>query len=184
MPHDTLDPFIHTAGIRTAAIFAALFNAACKIGHGEKDSGPNTITLEEASAILKSQPKGRNGKKLRYFDYLHGKRLKLDLSGAYIMGIVAAQYDFYYGQGMAKRTIKILRATGDPCHPEIIALQAMSRVAVSVRVDIEPKQTGTITEGNLAGALDLTDPGEDPESESRKHEYRRLQKIPCTTFNL
>lgn len=191
MPYDrtiTLDSLIHTAGIRTAAILAALFNAAVKIGHGNNDPGPGMITLDQASAILKAQPKGHDGKKLRYFDYLYGKRLKLDLSEAYTSGIIASQYDFYFGQGTAKRAIEILKATSDPCHPDIIALQTTSRAAATARIGT-PRKSGTITEGNLADALELTDPGPRQEDEtdlesSKRYLYERCKKTPCTTIDL
>lgn len=193
MPFDrtiTLDSLVHTAGIRTAAILAALYNAAVKIGHGEKDPGPDTITLDQASAILKAQPKGRNGRKLRYFDYLYGKRLKLDLSEAYTSGIVAGQYDFYFGQGTAKKAIEILKTTGDPCHPDIIALHATAGAAVAARMGSTPRhEPGTITEGNLAEAMELTDPGPRREDETdlegfRRYIYERSKETPCTTIDL
>lgn len=186
----TLESLIHTQGIKTAAILAALFNAAVKIGHGNKNPGPGMITQDQASAILKAQPKTRQSKKLRYFDYLYGKRLKIDLSEAYTSGIVSGQYDFYYGRGTAKRAIEILRATGDPCHPDILALQQTSRLAAGFRIAGTPRQApGTVTEGNLAEALELTDPGprredETLDEESRRYTYERYRETPCATIDL
>lgn len=205
MPYDRTvnrDSLIHTAGIRTAAILAALYNAAIKIGHGEKNPGPDTITLDQASEILKAQPKGRNGKKLRYFDYLNGKRLKIDLSGAYTSGIVAGQYDFYFGQGTAKRAIEILKATGNPCHPDILALQQTSRLTAEFRIAGTSRQMpGTITEGNLAEAMELSKPPTDAEVEELREKhgvhspqyqeaislqfaYDTYRQSPCTTIDL
>ncbi|OGN00279.1 MAG: hypothetical protein A2650_04580 [Candidatus Yanofskybacteria bacterium RIFCSPHIGHO2_01_FULL_41_53] len=205
MPYDrtvTLESLIHTAGIRTAAILAALFNAAVKIGHGNKDSGPGMITQDQASAILKAQPKTREGKKLRYFDYLYGKRLKIDLSEAYTSGIVAGQYDFYYGRGTAKRAFEILKATGDPCHSDILALQQTSRLAAGFRISGTSRQgPGTVTEGNLAEAMELLEPPTDEEVERLREKYgvhspeyqsafsrqvgcNRYRETPCTTINL
>lgn len=169
------ESLIDTKGLRQAAIFAALYNAASKIGHGKKNPGPDTITEIEAQALLDEQ-----SGKCRAFDYLHGKRLKLDLTRAEADGIIANQYDYGQGHGTAATAIEILRRTGDPCHPDIIALQ--SRSAVQARIAEAPlPDSGTVSTGNLAEAMGITDwstPGE-PDLE-----YERLRRIPCVTINL
>lgn len=170
----TPDPLLDTRGLRAAAILAALYNAASKTGLGENDPGPAAITEAEAMALL------RTCFRCPAFDYLYGKRLKLDLTEAEEGGIITAQYDYGQGRGTARAAIEILRRTGDPCHPDIIALQEKSR-ATSKVVSAPRPESGTTSEGNLADVLELTDRSDDENPDSQ---FDRLRNTPCITFNL
>ncbi|MBI3632956.1 MAG: hypothetical protein HY226_01545 [Candidatus Vogelbacteria bacterium] len=198
----TPESLIETKGLKMAAILAALYNAAVKMGHGTKDSGSDTITEAQAEEIItetrNSQGKSRKrmamrqGKLYYGWDYLNGKRLKLDLTEAETSGVIAGQYDYGFGRGTAKRAIEILRATGDPCHPDIIALQATAASRAAI-VSAPTKQSGTVTEGTLADALGLgihdkhTCYKRDEKTgyeETCTHLYQDEGNAPCTTYNL
>lgn len=182
----TPESLIETKGLRRAAVLAALYNAASKVGHGEKNPGPATMTEAEAVAIL------RANEGVYAFDYLNGKRLKIDLMDSEADGIVAGQYDYGQGHGTAKKAIEILRRTGNPCHPEIIGLQQKSKVAAirvstplpsQPRYGFEPTGQGTLPFINdtLADALELTDRSTPEEPDIS---FQELKKAPCITINL
>ncbi|MDF1497628.1 MAG: hypothetical protein P1P90_06295 [Patescibacteria group bacterium] len=164
---------IETKGLKTEAILCALFNAASKVGLGNKNPGPSMITLEEAEEMLMS----RSG---FYLEYEHGKRLKLDLTRAEESGINATQYDLYQGKGLARAAIDILRETGDPCHGKIIALQAISRENVERMTKPNPK-AGQSEVTSFAEAMELRDRGTADEPD---HEYQHYAAQTCTTLHL
>lgn len=191
----TLESLVETCGLSKAAILAALYNAASKTGHGKKDGCPKTITEAEAAELLKAC-----GDKYQYFDYLNGKRLKIDLTDSEKDGIVAGQYDYGQGRGTAKVAIDILKATGDPCHPDITALRMRSVKAARI-ASMPLQDSGTTTEGNLAEALELSEPPSDDElkelhqkfgyhspqcseAQSRRFNFETHRGTPCTTINL
>jgi len=158
----TPESLIETRGLSRAAILATLYNAASKVGHGTKNPGPDTMTEEDAKACMASSP-------CYAFDYLNGKRLKIDLTDSAV-GIVAGQYDYGQGHGTAKRAIEILRSTGDPSHPDIAALQVVSKAAAEV-ASAPLRKSGTITYGPLEKALGVPSPVDCPDA-------------PCITINL
>ncbi|OGZ97591.1 MAG: hypothetical protein A3I44_02835 [Candidatus Sungbacteria bacterium RIFCSPLOWO2_02_FULL_51_17] len=171
----TPESLIFTRGLSTAAILAALYNAASGMGHGEKGPGPDMITLMEAKKIIASLMGA-----YIYFDYLGGKRLKLDLTDAKRDGIVAGQYDYGQGRGTAMRAIAILRATGDLCHPDIVALQEVSRAAANT-ASAPLQKSGTVTEGTLADALGMRDRSTEKEPDIW---YQLFREAPCDTIKL
>lgn len=198
----TPESLIDTKGLRTAAIVAALYNAASKVDHGKKNPDPDTITEAEAEAVLTAQG-------YQSFDYLYGKRLKIDLKDAKNDGIVAGQYDYGQGRGTAKTAIEILRRTGDPCHSEIIELQHGSKIAsMRASTPLPPRyrfnQSGQGSfpfQDNLAEALELSQPPTDEELDELREKYgchstpylhalsrqvvfNERKKAPCTTINL
>ncbi len=64
---------MNIAGMRKAAILAALYNNSKSRGMGFMHFDPKPMTEAEAQALLDS---GRT-----YFDYLKGRVMKVDLSG-------------------------------------------------------------------------------------------------------
>jgi len=65
---------VSIAGLPRAAVLAALFNNSHQQGMGFlQPRGAQPMTVEQAADILAATPHG-------YFDYLHGRVLKVDLS--------------------------------------------------------------------------------------------------------
>jgi hypothetical protein len=81
-----------------AAVLAALYNHARPQGLGNLHYLPGEMTIGEAQALLR-------GRSL-YFDYVHGRVLKIDLSGP---TLDPGLYDRDNGPGAAAQTITRLR---------------------------------------------------------------------------
>ncbi|MBI3632490.1 MAG: hypothetical protein HY225_03515 [Candidatus Vogelbacteria bacterium] len=183
----TPESLIDTKGLAVAAVLAALYNAAVKMGHGTKDLGPDTITESDAETLILEI--WEKGYEYIGFDYLNGKRLKLDLTNAEESGIIAGQYDYGFGRGTAKRAIEILRSTGDPCHPDIIELQVRAAVQAAI-VSAPLKESGKTTEGTFGDAIGLG--SEHNEScydqfgqwIGCRHIGKNQAESSCTTYNL
>lgn len=77
-----------------AEILAALYNNSKGQGMGYLQAKPRRMTTEEAAELLKTQT---------YFDYLHGKVMKVDLSGNELH---PGLYDRDNGQGACFEAIK------------------------------------------------------------------------------
>ena len=61
------------SNLNKAVVLAALYNGSRQQGMGFMDSrGQDQMTTEKAAELLKEQT---------YFDYLHGRVMKIDLSG-------------------------------------------------------------------------------------------------------
>jgi hypothetical protein len=78
------------------AILAALYNGSRVQGMGHFQAKPGQMGENEAAALLEETT---------YFDYLHGKVMKVDLSGD---ELDPGLYDRDNGQGAAERAIKHL----------------------------------------------------------------------------
>lgn len=77
-----------------AEILAALYNNSKVQGLGWLQAKPGLMTADEARELLKE---------FTYFDYLHGKVMKIDLSGAELR---PSLYDRDNGQGACAAAIK------------------------------------------------------------------------------
>jgi hypothetical protein len=113
---------IDITGLGKAAVLAALFNASAPGGLGflQAAYGPTDLTIEQAQecidAVRSSDPVSRETPDL-YFDYLHGRPLKLELDGDYIN---PWGYDRDNGgEGSAKKIIDELRESGQIISDEV-----------------------------------------------------------------
>ncbi len=91
---------ISLAGLDKAAVLAALYNASRPQGMGFMHYDPKPMTVDEAQRI------GAD----RYFDYLKGRVMKVDLSGDNLDPYL---YDRDNGQGAAEKAINALRDSQD-----------------------------------------------------------------------
>lgn len=88
-------------GLDKAEVLAALYNSSKQQGMGFLDDrGQAQMTIPEARELLVSQT---------YFDYLHGRVMKVDLSRDDLQEVL---YDRDNGSGAARRAIShLLRPT-------------------------------------------------------------------------
>lgn len=88
-------------GINKAELLAALYNGSRQQGLGYlQERGATGMTVEEAKQELDANPRA-------YFDYLHGRVMKVDLSDDELR---VAAYDRDNGQGAAAAIVESLRA--------------------------------------------------------------------------
>lgn len=87
---------MNIAGKNKAAILAALYNNSKIQGMGWLQEKPSKMTEQQAASLLKER---------EYFDYLHGKVMKVDLSGDELNPHL---YDRDNGEGAAERAISHL----------------------------------------------------------------------------
>lgn len=90
---------IDISGLEHAAVLAALYNASKPQGLGFMHYKAESMTMEQAADILKTQT---------YFDYLHGRVMKIEIAGA---EIDPRWYDRDNGNGAAAQAIEQLRHT-------------------------------------------------------------------------
>jgi len=83
---------------RKAAALAALYNRSKPLGMGHLHYKPEPMTEEEAQKLIDDGGSGRI-----YFDYLHGRVMKVDLSGDELDPWL---YDRDNGVGAAERAIE------------------------------------------------------------------------------
>ncbi len=89
---------INIKGLSKAAVLAALYNASKIQGMGYLQAKPGQMTEAMAEQELEASPD-------KYFDYLHGKVMKIDLRGDTLR---TGLYDRDNGEGAAERAIKHL----------------------------------------------------------------------------
>jgi hypothetical protein len=90
---------MNIAGLDKALVLASLYNGSRQQGMGFLDSaGRKQMTVEEAGEILKHGT---------YFDYLHGRVMKIDLASDELQ---TALYNRDNGPEAAERIIDELRA--------------------------------------------------------------------------
>jgi hypothetical protein len=95
---------INIAGLDKAKVLAALYNGSRQQGLGFLDPvGRYQFSVDDADVILRQR-----GEDL-YFDYLHGRVMKVNLRGDEFEEWL---YDRDNGAGAAKRVIDALRAEG------------------------------------------------------------------------
>lgn len=93
---------IDISGLSKAAVLAALYNSSKQQGMGFMHaSGRSPMTEIQAEAEIEACPRC-------CFDYLHGRVMKVDISGDTLW---VALYDRDNGHGSAARAINELRAS-------------------------------------------------------------------------
>lgn len=90
---------IDISGLDKAAVLAALYNNSVPLGMGLLHFDPTPMSVEDARAIL-------NIDRVPYFDYLHGRVMKVDLAND---ELDPRLYDRDLGEGAAKSVIDSLR---------------------------------------------------------------------------
>lgn len=92
--------YVDITDLDPAALLAALYNASQQQGLGLLNPlGQQPMTIETAATVLAATPH-------RYFDYLHGRVMKVDLNGTRIdLGL----YDRDNGDGAGAAAIASLR---------------------------------------------------------------------------
>ncbi len=90
---------VNISGINKAELLAALYNESRVQGMGIFQATGRPMTKEEAQSIL--------GSGQTYFDYLHGKVMKIDLSGDEVMTHL---YNRDNGPGAAEEIIENLKS--------------------------------------------------------------------------
>jgi hypothetical protein len=90
---------IDLTGLDKAEVLAALYNGSQPLGMGFLQYRTDAMTAEQARALLE---------KTKYFDYLYGRVMKVDLSGD---TLDPWGYDRDNGQGAAEQVINSIRVT-------------------------------------------------------------------------
>ncbi len=89
---------IDISGMDKAEILAALYNGSFQQGMGKlHERGRDSLSKEEAKELLNESS---------YFDYLHGRIMKIDLKGDKLK---TSGYNRDVGEGAAERIIEGLR---------------------------------------------------------------------------
>ena len=96
---------IDISGLNKAALLCALFNGSQQLGMGFLDKrGAGQMTEADAQQLIDARKDGAGWRS--YFDYLHGRVMKVDIGGDTLR---TALYDRDNGQGAAARVIEQLR---------------------------------------------------------------------------
>ena len=106
---------IDVSDIGSAELLAGLYNAVNPSGMGVFQGRPGDMTVADANALLcgdeheTDYPVNRNRSdgKPSYFDYLHGRCLKVEINGKTLR---VGLYDRDYGEGAAQRVVDSIRA--------------------------------------------------------------------------
>ncbi len=83
-----------------AEVLAVLYNNSKVQGMGFLHATPEAMTKEEAKELLE------DGRERKYFDYLKGRVMKIDLTGEQLDPCL---YDRDNGQGAAERAISTIK---------------------------------------------------------------------------
>jgi len=105
---------IDVSDIHPAKLLAALYNAVSPSGMGFLQARNGDMTTEDAQSLLDGSTEetdyplkhNRQNGKPAYFDYLHGRCLKVEINGKTIR---PGLYDRDYGEGALMRIIETLR---------------------------------------------------------------------------
>ena len=120
-------------GLDLSSVLAALYNAASSGGLGLGQYDPAPMTTKEANQLLKkfgARP---------YFDFIRGRSMKIGLGDEEIN---TKWYNVYNGAEAAESAIAILRETGDPADPRIIAIGvAGTKKAIEEFRRVDPSRT-------------------------------------------
>jgi hypothetical protein len=93
---------IDVAGIKPAALLAALYNNSIPLGMGVLHYEPGRMSEEEAERLIAER--AENGR--AYFDYLKGRVMKVEVGGD---ALDPRLYDRDLGAGAAARVVASLR---------------------------------------------------------------------------
>lgn len=98
---------IDIKGIDKADLLNALYSRAQVLGLGALHAKPGDLTPEEAAVLVIRHTDSRGERTRIYFDYLHGRVMKVDIGGDTLNGCL---YDRDNGQGSAAAIVAALRA--------------------------------------------------------------------------
>lgn len=158
---------IDLTGIDKAAVLASLYNASKQQGMGFLNAkGQSQMTIAEARELLRTQT---------YFDYLHGRVMKVDLSKD---SLQEALYDRDNGHGAAKRAIEHLseqRYRSDEYMRQSITPQTLTTNEIPMesfitRSEPEPAFSGGGGSSGGAGASGSWDSGSSDSSSSSSYD--------------
>lgn len=171
---------VDTKALNKAEVLAVLFNTASKIGHGQKDPGPNMISIEEAQDLLDAT------RRIKHFDYLHGKRMKINLDDLDHGVLDAIQYDLYYGVGTAAMAIHIYWETCDLFDPRLQQLQQDASQYAYDMCNPPGHSPGAVRETTMAQAMNLLNPpeGDTPAERNLRGFFKKMEATPCTEISL
>lgn len=120
-------------GLELSSVLAALYNAASSGGLALHEYDPAPMSIDEADGLLKqygSRP---------YFDYIRGRSMKIGLMGE---DVNTKWYNVYNGAEAAEHAITILRETGNPADPRIVAIGvAGTQKAIEEFREVDPSRT-------------------------------------------
>lgn len=143
---------ISLVGLDKAAVLAALYNASKPQGMGFIHYNPAPMTIEQAQHLLDQSPR-------KYFDYLAGRVMKVDLSGD---ELDTWCYDRDNGEGAAAAAIEELQTTGDTNSPAIEATHHVNTVesAETTRKEMtrDSRINGGIIHMGLSDVADVLEP--------------------------
>ena len=108
------DGTIDVADIPAAELLAALYNKGRPTGIGFLQAHDGDMTIEQASALLNGDEQegdypvnhDRSEDKPAYFDYLHGRVMKVEINGKTLR---PGLYDRDYGAGAAQGVVDAIR---------------------------------------------------------------------------
>jgi len=107
---------VNISDLDKAAVLAALYNAARPQGMGFYQYDPTPMTIEQARELLAQS---------KYFDYLYGRVMKVDLSSDDEFD--SRWFDRDNGESVAARVIDYLRETAQVSGGEITAIHTAGR---------------------------------------------------------
>ncbi len=107
---------IDVSDINPAELLAGLYNAVSPSGMGVLQAQSGDLAIEDATALLNGSvqegdypgDRHRSKDEPAYFDYLHGRCLKIEINGKTLR---VSLYDRDYGVGAAQRVVDSIRAS-------------------------------------------------------------------------
>jgi hypothetical protein len=127
---------IDIKGIDKAELLSALYSRAQVLGMGRLQAQLGDLTPEEAAVLVTRHSSG--GGKSIYFDYLHGRVMKVEIGGD---TLDTRLYNRDNGDGAAEAIVAALRAKAPipgeptvipppPADPEAFANEMMSQIQI------------------------------------------------------
>lgn len=130
---------INIAGLDKAELLSALYSRAQVLGMGALNAKAGDLTPDEAAVLVTRHTQASStGRTSCYFDYLHGRVMKVDIGGDTLNG---RMYDRDNGAGAAERIVAALRAKTAipgqpttvpprPADPEAFANEIMGQIQI------------------------------------------------------
>jgi hypothetical protein len=140
---------VDISGLDKTAVLAALYNAAKPQGMGFLHYKPEPMTVEEAEKCFVMY----GARERHYFDYVFGRVLKVDLTTEKVRTDL---YNRDNGEGAAERVIGILRASGTPAHPDILAIHKAGKAASIKAVERSMNAPATVQREGAAVVVTIT----------------------------